>query len=449
MHISTDTKCSMHQMILLTAFALVLLSAVCVGSAGAWSADTSWGLDYDSSSVFYINDAGDLAQFASMVNSGNNFTGNTVYLNADIDLQNQVWTPIGNSESKPFSGTFNGQGHTIDNVYIFYSQGAVAGLFGYVTNGHIRDLDIVNIVFDNDVNAKNSYLGSFAGHLHAGTLTNCSVLQKAEFNTHGQGSNHYTIGGLIGVITDSVPVDANNIRNYLIGDCSVRVASVSYNKPWGLLVGEPNLGVLSGSLGDPDDDDDDDSGTKDDISAVYNVTFHTMIGSDSYSTNTESSVGLIGQTVTAKYTVPDKYFFNEALSTTTGTIPKDGRLELHIYFDLISYLVYIPDSLIITEGGVGSAKISVSDLRIPSTSAVNVYVEGDFLLEHQTSSGITLAYVLKNEAGDTLLSEDQVGQFTMASYHPLQLTAKVVDQASYAGIYSDTLTFTYGLEPIA
>ena len=78
MYISTDTKCSMHQMILLTAFALVLLSAVCVGSAGAWYADTSWGLDYDSSSVFYINDAGDLAQFASMVNSGNNFTGNTV-----------------------------------------------------------------------------------------------------------------------------------------------------------------------------------------------------------------------------------------------------------------------------------------------------------------------------------------------------------------------------------
>lgn len=438
----------MHQMILLTAFALVLLSAVCVGSAGAWSADTSWGLDYDSSSVFYINDAGDLAQFASMVNSGNNFTGNTVYLNADIDLQNQVWTPIGNSESKPFSGTFNGQGHTIDNISISYSSGSTVGLFGYVTAGHILNLDIVEITFLNNGNAKDSVLGSFVGLLHAGTLTNCSVLQKAEFNTQGNGRDHYTIGGLIGKITDSVAVTADNLGNYLIGDCFVRVADVNYNKPWGLLVGSPITGVLSSEPGGTDDDDDD-SGTEDNISAVYNVTVHTMIGSDSYSTNTESYVGLIGQTVTAKYTVPDKYFFNEALSTTTGTIPGDGRLELHIYFDLISYLVHIPDSLIITEGGVGSAEISVSDLRIPSASAVKVYVEGDFLLEHQTSSGITLAYVLKNEAGDTLLSENQVGQFTMADYHTLSLTATVVDRASYSGRYSDTLTFTYRLETIA
>ncbi|HJJ82512.1 MAG TPA: hypothetical protein O0X91_02385, partial [Methanocorpusculum sp.] len=93
--------------------------------------------------------------------------------------------------------------------------------------------------------------------------------------------------------------------------------------------------------------------------------------------------------------------------------------------------------------------ISVSDLRIPASSAVKVYVEGDFLLEHQTSSGITLAYVLKNEAGETLLSGHQVGQFTMADYHTLSLTATVVDRASYSGRYSDTLTFTYRLETIA
>ena len=55
------------------AVALVLLCAVCVGSASAWSADTTWGADYDSASVFYIEDADDLAQFASMVNSGMDF----------------------------------------------------------------------------------------------------------------------------------------------------------------------------------------------------------------------------------------------------------------------------------------------------------------------------------------------------------------------------------------
>ena len=448
MHISTDTKCSMHQMILLTAFALVLLSAVCVGSAGAWSADTSWGLDYASSSVFYINDAGDLAQFASMVNSGNNFTGNTVYLNADIDLQNQVWTPIGNSESKPFSGTFNGQGHTIDNVYIFYSQGAVAGLFGYVTNGHIRDLDIVNIVFDNDVNAKNSYLGSFAGHLHAGTLTNCSVLQKAEFNTQGNGRDHYTIGGLIGKITDSVAVTADNLGNYLIGDCFVRVANVNYNKPWGLLVGSPIIGVLSSKPGGTDDT----GGTTDPSSATYVVTVYKMRsdGINYDKVTSDKYVVLTGTEVVAEYTIPEGYFLNDEKSCIAGTVTIGNILNLEIWYDLISYNVTIPLSLNILEDiNTKTMSISVSDLRIPASSAVKVYVEGDFLLEHQTSSGITLAYVLKNEAGETLLSGHQVGQFTMADYHTLSLTAKVVDRATYSGRYSDTLTFTYRLETIA
>jgi hypothetical protein len=90
--------------------------------------------------------------------------------------------------------------------------------------------------------------------------------------------------------------------------------------------------------------------------------------------------------------------------------------------------------------------ISVSDLRIPASSAVKVYVEGDFLLEHQADPAVTLAYVLTNGAGIHLTDNAFVGAFTMASYHPLQLTATVSTPASYSGSYSDTLTFTYGLD---
>ena len=45
------------------------------------------------------------------------FKDQTVKLTADIDLQNEEWTPIGNIEAF-FQGTFDGQGHTISNLKI-------------------------------------------------------------------------------------------------------------------------------------------------------------------------------------------------------------------------------------------------------------------------------------------------------------------------------------------
>ena len=39
-------------------------------------------------------------------------------LTADIDLNNEEWTPIGPSESSAYTGTFDGQGHTVRNLSI-------------------------------------------------------------------------------------------------------------------------------------------------------------------------------------------------------------------------------------------------------------------------------------------------------------------------------------------
>ena len=80
---------------------------------------------------------------------------------------------------------------------------------------------------------------------------------------------------------------------------------------------------------------------------------------------------------------------------------------------------------------------------------MKVYVHGDFLLEHQTAAEATVADELWNGASELLADGALVGQFTMSSQSPLPLTATVTGTVPYAGIYSDTLTFTYGLEPIA
>ena len=54
-----------------------------------------------------------------------------------------------------------------------------------------------------------------------------------------------------------------------------------------------------------------------------------------------------------------------------------------------------------------------------------------------------------NGDGTDLYPNSLVGQFTMSDHDPLELTATVYGQASYAGQYTDTVTFTYGLETIS
>ena len=89
-----------------------------------------------------INSAEQLAGLAKMVNEGEKLSGYTVTLNADIDLNNLNWTPIGTS-SNAFEGNFNGNGHTISNLSVTV-DGDNAGLFGYTKGGKVENISIHN-----------------------------------------------------------------------------------------------------------------------------------------------------------------------------------------------------------------------------------------------------------------------------------------------------------------
>ena len=63
-----------------------------------------------------------MAQLAYMVNNGQNFSGKTVTLGADIDLSAHYWVPIGcekdaEASAIGFNGTFDGALHTISGIY--------------------------------------------------------------------------------------------------------------------------------------------------------------------------------------------------------------------------------------------------------------------------------------------------------------------------------------------
>ncbi len=102
------------------------------------------------------------------------------------------WTPIG-SASKPFAGEFDGKGYKISGVVV--QDYANCGLFGYVSDGNISNLNLDNSCY---VSNSGGYMGSIAGYV-AGNIVKCSaknvVLATAD--------TEYA-GGIAGYLADAV-----------------------------------------------------------------------------------------------------------------------------------------------------------------------------------------------------------------------------------------------------
>ena len=170
---------------------------------------------------FYIvNDIYEIATPAALkwladeVNNGrNNFAGQTITLLADIDLNNEKWTPIGNS-SNPFKGTFDGNNHTISNLVVDGGSSSNQGLFGYTTDGEIKNLTINNAKVSGRLN-----VGVVAGTPYTSKYTNIKVTGHVEVNGMAYvggvaGKNAYANWTDIKVDVDGTSyVKANSVEN--------------------------------------------------------------------------------------------------------------------------------------------------------------------------------------------------------------------------------------------
>ena len=88
-----------------------------------------------------VSTASDLVDFASQYAATAGADEETITLTADIDLNGVKWLPIGTA-TKPFKGTFNGQGHTIKGLRTFDATDGV-GLFGFIAKeGVVENLGI-------------------------------------------------------------------------------------------------------------------------------------------------------------------------------------------------------------------------------------------------------------------------------------------------------------------
>lgn len=92
--------------------------------------------------IYYISSSEDMVAFANAVNSDTEetpfFSGETVKLSDDINLQGVAWTPM-----TKFSGTLDGNGHTIKNLTYIAENGSIGGLIHTLENGTIQNLSIV------------------------------------------------------------------------------------------------------------------------------------------------------------------------------------------------------------------------------------------------------------------------------------------------------------------
>lgn len=159
---------------------------------GAWAQTQPSEGDGSSEHPFLITTAEELKWYASYVNgeSGDNVVHNTAcaQLVKDIDLSTVCgegkgnWTPIakydiyGLTSSNKFDGVFDGNGHTISNLYID-QNGSKLGLFGCImpttssTSASVKNLKMANVQIVGD-----EYCAAVCGYGIGGTFENIEVL---------------------------------------------------------------------------------------------------------------------------------------------------------------------------------------------------------------------------------------------------------------------------------
>ena len=189
---------------------------------------------------YLIADGSELAYLAEQVNNGNTYEGQYFQLACDIDLGNQTWTPIGNTNN-PFRGIFDGAGHTIAkaNIIINTFPGTREynsyGIFGSIGGGNSRT--IIRNVELSEINVDIAASGTASGRkairigILVGTMfNNASVLNNIVKNSNitdsvefeiSNSSFQLAVGGIVGFVTNTVDdnYDPGNNKRYVIENC--------------------------------------------------------------------------------------------------------------------------------------------------------------------------------------------------------------------------------------
>ncbi|MBQ9428702.1 MAG: hypothetical protein IJU41_04060, partial [Clostridia bacterium] len=140
-----------------------------------------------SASADEATEIGTAEAFAALMNGTSPLSGDYI-LTADIDLSGVSQTPIG-SEASPFTGTLDGDGHTISGINLT-SGTANVGLFGYTDGATIQNLTVSGTVNVPAATTVGGLIGTATGMM---TLKN--IVNNINVTAKGR------VGGIIGHAT--------------------------------------------------------------------------------------------------------------------------------------------------------------------------------------------------------------------------------------------------------
>jgi len=209
-----------------------------INTVDTWdgTADTSWYSANPTAAEFTLSTAEQLAAFAKLVDEGVTFEGKTVKLGNDIDLrvvddngELVSFDPIGYGYNVVFKGTFDGQGHTISNLY---QNGWALGL-DYSTEGgglfaSVVDATIKNLTIDKaEIVMECIDMGAVVGYSYGNcTYENITVKDSTIANY-----NRYT-GGVVGEVNGT-----QTFKNVDVIDTTVSALWGTYDAALGGIVG--------------------------------------------------------------------------------------------------------------------------------------------------------------------------------------------------------------------
>ena len=217
----------------------------------------------------------------------------------------------------PFTGTLDGNNHTISNLYENFND-QCAGLFGYLSGASVSDLTLKDV----DITTSEDYAGGLAGYADSGTTI-------ANVHTTGTIDGQYYIGGLIGQLTgDSITRSSSTVNITGESDLGGLVGSaegdISQSYATGNMSGYESIGGFVGGF---------NSGTISDSYATGNATglangdgiggftgYNGGTITNSYSTGTATGETTGGFVVTNGGTVTNSFWDTQ----TSGHATSDG-----------------------------------------------------------------------------------------------------------------------------
>ena len=185
---------------------------------------------------------------------------NDDYWNANDEGVGEGWMPIGSSYSNMFTGTFEGNGYVINNLYINRPNSDYVGLFGYIQHAQIHQLGLSGVLMSV---TGDGYVGALVGRArdnngisavyNTGPVTGSSAyvgglvggvddnnLISTTYNTGSITSSSYYQGGLVGSISKNNQIIASYSTGYvsgttrggLIGDVPSSYENLISNSYW-------------------------------------------------------------------------------------------------------------------------------------------------------------------------------------------------------------------------